>query len=173
MTSADNIEKDIKTITSLYGLVCVLIISQFVPLHSVQIAGFILFPVSLIAIAVLRHRNDKDSLIHNHMTYLWRTLWIWSLLLSIALPLAGLWVYSGADHSPIQNLIEDIIKRTSYTQEELYGVLKEYMYLNKNLLILAGTTCIGPTILYIVYRLAKGMSRAFKGYRMAHPRAWF
>ena len=31
---------------------------------------------------------------------------------------------------------------------------------------------IGPAILYFVYRVVNGMSRAAKGYRIANPKSW-
>jgi len=48
-------------------------------------------------------------------------------------------------------------------------------FIDENKVLLINTTVIagGPIVLYMAFRMIKGLMRAHKGYRLANPKDWF
>lgn len=161
------------TIIAAYGLVSASIILCFIPITAFFMTGLILLPISLLVCWGLRLGKPHDSLIYNHMIYISRTIWMYSLLLSLTSSIAGFMVFRWADNSLLHDTLNTIMGGQSYSHEELYGVLLDYARANLILMISAAMICIVPVVGYITYRLSRGLSRALKGYRLPRPQAWF
>jgi uncharacterized membrane protein len=144
-----------------------------VPQETIALAGAFIFLVMFIGAYVYRARAQEDDLVHNHMTYIIRTTWIAGLFFTIGFAAAIGVVYSMADISMINEMMRNIQTGQLYTKAQIRDVLDQAYAVNQKLLIVTGAITLGPSVIYLVIRIAKGMARAMKGYRMAEPRAWF
>ncbi len=162
-----------KTITNaLYVALVVSSITGFMPMASVQLLSLVLVSLVLMLAYMFRGQTDKDTLLYNHMTYMIGTIWISSIFFVISLLIVGYWVYAQGDATVIDNAIANIDNGVMLNEEELNQIGRDYIDTNLKLLITASTVAVGPSILYLVYRLANGFSRAWKGYRIANPKSW-
>ncbi len=146
--------------------------TSFVPLTLAQILSLVLLIVVLVAAYIYRAKDNEDGLLYNHMTYLIGTIWIGTSLLTIGILAASTWIYLQGDHSLLNQVASDLQNGRMLTEEDLWAIFMQYMAANKNLLVLSSIVTIGPAVLYFVYRVANGYSRACKGYRIANPKSW-
>ena len=164
---------NLKIVRHFYAALAAVIILQAVPQDTIALAGALIFLVMFVGAYIYRARAVEDDLVHNHMTYIIRTTWIAGLFFTVGF-FAAVWVvYSMADISMIHNMMREIQTGTLYTKEQIEGVLNQAYAVNQKLLLITGAVTLGPSVIYLVIRIAKGMARAMKGYRMASPRAWF
>lgn len=161
------------TIITVYGLLCFGLICSMTPIIPVFLMGTMLIPFTLFLAWALRFGKSRETLIFNHMIYISRTIWMFSIILTVTTALAGFLVSTGADNTLLNSTISDMMNGILYSHDQLYDILMEYIRINSALMISAVALCTLPTMGYIIYRLAKGMGRAFKGYRLAKPEAWF
>lgn len=167
-----DIAKQKQTINVLYIFLIISTVLGFVPMISAQIMSIALIIAVLIAAYYYRFRDDEDGLLFNHMTYLIGTIWIGSTFLVLGIFAAGGWLYLQGDHSVIHEAANQIANGVVPSEASLMLLTGQYMQANKSLLIMATATFVGPTILYFIYRVANGYSRAMKGYRIAKPKSW-
>lgn len=173
MTDEQHLPEGNQAILTVYGLLCVGIVFSMVPVLPIFFTGMMLIPFVLVLAWMLRFGKSPDTLIYNHMIYISRTIWMFSLLLTITSSIAGFLVMTGADNSAYQNILNDMMNGISYSHDQMYDVMISYIKTNMGLMICAVALCTIPTLGYVVYRLTRGMSRALKGYRLANPQAWF
>lgn len=166
-------DKEQKNVTQFYGAFAASVLCNVVPLAVVQLFGLCLLVSVLIGAYVYKARSKLDSLAYNHMTYLIGTIWISSFFLTIGLAVATYWVYVQGDHTMIEQIIAGMNAGTMYSPGDLQAILTGYMKQNMQLLLMATLSTIGPCVVYIVYRVTYGLSRASKGYRLAKPASWF
>lgn len=165
MAVGNQMNKEQKTIIQIYAAFAASIVMNFVPSSGVQIFGSLLLLVVFIAMYVYKARSKEDSLIFNHMTFLIITIWVAGLLL--ALGIAGAVAF--ADHSLVENMMNDIRQGFVPTEQQIKILMIDY--LNVNLIVFSAT--LGPSLIYMVYRIAQGAERATKGYRISKPKRWF
>lgn len=159
-------------INALYIFLVVSTVLSFVPNASAQILSLALITLVLIAAYLYRHREEEDSLLYNHMTYMIGTIWIGTAVMMVGMFLLGFWVYAQGDHTIIHNTVNNFQNGVMYDEAAMRQVMQDYLSANQSFLIKASLPTIGPAILYIVYRVANGYSRAMKGYRIAKPTSW-
>ena len=58
------------------------------------------------------------------------------------------------------------------SHEELAANLMAYLKANFALMLSGALLCAVPTLIYTVYRLQNGISRAIKGHRLSKPESW-
>jgi len=165
-------QKQKSTINSLYALLILSTILSFVPFMAAQAFSLILLTVVLIAAYIYRFKDKEDGLLYNHMTYLIGTIWIGTTVIVLGIVAAGLWVYMKGDHAIIHDLMTQAQGGYIPGEDEASSIMINYMTANKSLLVTASLVTIGPAILYFVYRIANGFSRALRGYRIANPKSW-
>lgn len=161
-----------KIINTLYGFLIVSTILGFVPHSGAFMASLALWIVTLVAAYVYRAKDKNDGLLYNHMVYLIGTIWIGTTLILLGTVIAGLWVFYQGDNSPLDDAAVAVSQGTVPDEAMLRQIMGAYFHSNKGLLITASSIAIGPAILYFVYRVANGLSRAAKGYRLANPKSW-
>ena len=161
-----------KTINILYFMLVLSTILSFVPTQVGQIISLILVIITLIAAYSLRASDKEDGLLFNHMTYMIGTIWIGTGFILLGSIIMGLWVYMAGDQTVITNTIAQLESGVMPGEAELATITADYIASNKSLLITASIVAIGPAILYFVYRVANGIARAGKGYRIANPKSW-
>lgn len=158
-------------INVLYLFLIASTILSFVPATFAQILSVVLILVTLGAAYAYRSKDSEDGLLYNHMTYLIGTIWIGSAFLLLGIIAAGYWVYANGDHAIIHSAMEQVMAGQILSDAQIMEIAKDYMYANQRILITASLPTIGPAILYFVYRIANGLGRALKGYRIAKPKS--
>lgn len=163
-------------INVLYLFLIVSTITGFMPSTWAQEVSLVLVIISLIAAYWYRSRDEEDGLVYNHMTYLIGTIWNGTTFMILGMLAAGAWVYLQGDNSvldhSVQQATDQILSGGMPTDAQMSGWMDEYLIANKSLTIMAGIICVGPGVLYFIYRVANGYARAMKGYRIAKPRSW-
>lgn len=162
-----------KRIVNVYAALSASIVAQFIPQITVQLIGVCLFCLVWLATIIMR-RLDKDpeGLTKNHMTYLLKTIWVGSLFLTIGTTLGAAYIYNLGDNTVIYDFLNRMRTGSLIGVYDIEGVIKMYMINNSTLIITTAIVSLGPCIVYIIYRLVKGVSRAKKGHRMGNPKAW-
>ncbi len=160
------------TINTLYGFLIASTVLGFVPNGWAFCASVTLWLVTLVAAYVYRNKDSEDGLLYNHMTYLIGTIWIGTSFILIGTLLAGFWVFNNGDNSALDAAMGDINQGVVPDEAALTAITAQYIGDNKSLLLTASLVAIGPAILYFVYRVANGLGRAAKGYRLANPKSW-
>lgn len=161
-----------KTINVLYAILVFSTILGFVPNATALILSIVLWFVVLIAAYMYRSKDNEDGLLYNHMTYLIGTIWIGTSFILLGTLLAGLWVFLNGDNTAIDGVISQIENGAMVDEAQMTAIVHNYITANQGLLWTASIVAIGPAILYFVYRVANGLSRAGKGYRIANPKSW-
>lgn len=170
-----------KTLNGAYGALAAVTILTLVPIMSVAVIAILLFIMVFISLYIIRARAKEDSVVQNHMTFLIRTIWIVQFFGIITITLASLYLLPAFDSSALQpctdrvtNMIFDNPDMDFKTMsDELQPCMDQMMEDNHDILIKSTLISGGPIILYLLFRLYKGGSRAVKGYRIANPKSWF
>jgi|GEM_PF-5872703 uncharacterized membrane protein len=145
---------------ALYGVFIVALILQVMPSLTLQVLSLLLLFFAIVIITVFKNSAVQDGLLHNHATYLARSFWIWSFLMTIGAMIASFLIYK--QHTPqewmgiAQDLLENETDSVYYKSMAIYFIAS-----------------LAPGLLYLAYRLAKGLHRALHGYRLAKPKSWF
>lgn len=161
-----------KTINTLYLLLILSTVLGFVPNGTAFLGSVALWFTVLIAAYVYRGKDKEDGLLYNHMTYLIGTVWIGTGFIMIASLAGGYWIWSQGDNTAIDTFIAGIEGGAVPDNDALMNALTQYMIANKDLILKASLMTVVPAILYFVYRIGNGFSRACKGYRIANPKSW-
>ena len=161
-----------KTVMRVYAAIVASVILQAMPMIVAQGIGTLILFGAWVASYIVRWRAAPEGLIHNHMIWLSRTLWISSLLISIGIVLAGAWVFEEGDHTVIDRLANEIMNGSTPSETSLANAGKEYFQTNFRLILGASLLTVGPGFAYFFYRILRGFVRAGHGYRMANPKSW-
>lgn len=171
-----------KAILNLYAALGVSLILSVLPSVSAALASVIFFSGVLIAAYLMRRGAERESLRENHATFIIRTLWIAALFSLFTTGAATIYMLGGVDYAPFEPCANVLISKGAAWIEsagmmEVYALIKpcveSFLGFNKALLVNAVIIAGAPLVIYVVYRLAKGVSRAMKGYRIANPKSWF
>lgn len=158
-------EKDQKTTLQIYLAYIIAVICNVIPSSTVQTFGLILFIVIFAATYFYRGKSPADSFIHNHMQFIIKSIWVSSLILLIGMIAA----YFMADHTIVYQTYETIMNGIFLTQDQINGFVMDYMRAN----IFTFVVTLMPSLIYLAYRLAKGILHARKGYIVPHSKSWF
>lgn len=162
----------INTINILYGFLIISTVLGFVPNITAFTASLVLWFITLIAACIYRRKDKEDGLLYNHMTYLIGTIWIGTTFILMGTLIAGWWVFTNGDNTAIDGAMASVANGAALDETAIKTIIEAYLKTNRILLIQSSAVAIGPAILYFVYRVANGMSRAAKGYRLANPKSW-
>jgi uncharacterized membrane protein len=167
-----NIKEQKTTIMALYIMLILSTILSFAPNMLLQIGSLTLFLVALVAAYIYRAKDKDDGLLANHMTYLIGTIWIGSTFLVIGIIIAVVWISGESNNAALQDVVEQINSGLALDEALLKSAMAQYISDNQQLLLRVTLITIGPAMVYILYRIASGLSRAVRGYRMAKPKSW-
>ena len=160
-------------ILTLYGLLCTAVILLFVPSFPAIIMGAFMLPFTLFTGWCLRFGKSPESLTYQHTMYISRTIWMWSLICSITTSIAGFFVFTRADNSIYNKIIDDMMQGIHYSHAMMGEALMNYLHTNFAIILIAGIICVVPIVGYISYRLYHGIKTALKGQRPRKPLSWF
>lgn len=178
----DEKPKGQKTILNLYAVFGVSLILSVLPSVAAAVLSMIFFIGLLVAAYHFRKKADDYGLLDNHTTFIIRTLWISAFLSLITTGIATIYMLGGVNYAPFEPCAQTIANQGIAWLEtaqvmEIYGLIEpclhSFLGANQTLLLNALIIAGGPIMLYMVYRLAKGVNRAMKGYRLADPKSWF
>lgn len=154
-----------------YAGLCCAVLLHFVPLINVQVVAGVLFLVLFAGAYVLRARHETEGLMDNHMTYIIRTIWLFGAIMLVGGVLGGMYMSTYADMGPVNDMLARMQQGITYNAPEMMNVIYNFLTLNGQHTLVAAGLAIGPAALYLIYRLAGGLERALKGYRIANPRS--
>ena len=118
----------------------------------------------LITAYIYRAKSEEETLQNSHSHYIIKTIWIFSLFLFIGIILAGLF----SDNTALQNTIDNAKSGIMMSEAELENILANYF--QNNFLVFALT--IGPSFLYFIYRLYKGVTYAKNDTPITNLKSW-
>jgi len=167
--------KEHKNITQIYALLTVSILMVFIPLFSAALLSTIMFLCVWIAAYILRSKAEENSLQENHMTYIIRTIWILGLFTFISSGIASAFIIPNMDISGFLSCSSTLPLTEDYQLliDAFIPCAESFVETNKTLFIRSTIFAGGPLVIYVGYRLAKGLSRALKGHRIGNVKNWF
>lgn len=172
--------KEQKTINNIYALVCVSLIMGFVPMIEAAVLCLVMFMAAFIAAYIIRKRADAESLTANHMTFIIRTIWIASLFLLGTMSVAIIYLLPNYDpaalhicNERISALVMEGVTDVVRLEAEIKPCMDNFMADNFRTFMIATAIAAGPIVIYMGYRLARGLSRAIKGHRIGNLKGWF
>lgn len=167
-------ETEQKTITNVYAALTVSLVMSFLPIMSAALLALVMFVGVWIAAYVLRGKHEHDSLTADHMTFIIRTIWIAGLMSLLTMSAATAYILAVYDPTMMmacaQNLPSTDMAAIEAAVRPCYD---EFMRVNMPYLIKGAAIGIGPVVIYLAYRLTKGLSRALKGHRIGDVKSWF
>lgn len=163
---------------ALFGLGLVL---SLVPNLFAAGASAILIMAVLMMAYIFRTDTEQGSLLENHMTFIIRTIWIGSFVALIGMALGSAYLFKALNHNPMMPCMQDFLNlgpaAAAYGPDYLMNIFTkcwpEYWQVNLMALLIGGSMAAGPVLIYFVARYIRGITRATRGYRIAHPKAWF
>ncbi len=177
MTDNKN-NKEASLICNIYAAMVVVLSIMFVPIKEIMAVSFILLILLPISLYVIRGRYEAGSLVENHMSYLIKTFWVGGLFLTIGFIIACIWFWNIGDHSQLFTFLDNHMYGQYGTDITAVIMAYEQMmieYMNDNIsnLIFISVISLIPGVAYIIYRVAKGLTKAIKGYRIGNDKGWF
>lgn len=173
---------DNKTIMRLYSAFAASLLLLLVPHMAFCVIALLLFTGTLIAAYGVRGKEeDKESLTANHATFLIRTIWIGSVMALLTTMAGSAYLLAYADDGPLtmcaNNAAQAIVNsgmQPDYGQLNMMmqPCIDEYIHGNMNEIVTALLIAGGLPLLYFVFRLAKGLSRARKGHRIGDVKSY-
>lgn len=160
------------TINTLYLLLVISTVLGFVPNMTAFMFSLALWFVVLVAAYIYRAKDKEDGLLSNHMTYLIGTIWIGTSFIVMAALIGGYWIWSQGDSSAFDTFAASLESGAQPSEEAMMNVMTDYFMANNDLILKVSLLTIAPAVLYFVYRIGNGFSRAWKGYRIANPKSW-
>lgn len=178
----DNKPDGQSSILNLYAAFGVSMVLSVLPYASAALFSLIFFFGVLVAAYVMRGNAEPESLKANHATFIIRTLWIGAFFSIITTIAATIYLMNGIDYDPFNPCAQALADKGLVWLEqagpmEVYAFvtpcMESFMQTNKTLFINSVIIAAAPILLYMAYRMIKGLSRAIKGYRLAKPQVWF
>ena len=171
-----------KAILNLYAALGVSLILSVLPYAAAAVLSLVFFVGVLIAAYSIRKKAEEHSLSENHATFIIRTLWIGAFFSLVTIIIASAYMLGGIDYSQFQPCADALANKglewlESAGMMDVYAVtqpcMDSFLFSNRTLLMNAMIIAGGPIVIYMTFRMAKGVSRAMKGYRLADAKTWF
>ena len=160
------------TINALYIMLVISTVLGFVPSITAFLLSMALWFLVLVAAYIYRAKDKEDGLLHNHMTYLIGTIWIGTSFIVLASIVGGYWIWSQGDSTAFEAFATSLESGAVPSEDDMMNTLTDYYMANNSLILKVSLVTIAPAVLYFVYRISNGFSRACKGYRIANPKSW-
>jgi hypothetical protein len=86
---------------------------------------------------------------------------------------AGIMISQSGDMTALDTLLEDAMNGAQPSEESLDQATANYFNTNYALILKTTILWLTPAQTYAAWRIARGLPRAIKGYRLPNVRAWF
>jgi hypothetical protein len=167
------LKKERFSILFFYGLCTVLGLIACIPTMSAQNIGVTGILVIVLLAYLKRSFTEEDSLEHHHLSYIIRTIWIYTLFASIGMLGAGWRVWSEGNNAAIDTLTSMIEQGSPPTEADIDATVNTYLVDNHNLIMQSMIMWMLPSLLYFAWRIVRGLERGWKNYRVQNIYAWF
>ncbi len=166
-----------KMVMNVYGALLASLLLSFIPEISFALVAMLFFFGVLVIATIIRSDAHPDSLTVNHMTWIIRTIWLACLFSVATIPAGGVYLWTHLDFSEIESCS---LKASNYinSQNQNLSPLELWSFLdpcagpflkhNWELIVAAGFITLLPITVFLTIRLAKGISRAAKGFQLAN-----
>ena len=156
--------------SGLYVAFGICVMMSCVPNMQVQDFALIFSSIFVTVIYRLRKKWAPDSLEYHHAVFIIRTFWMWSMLFLIGLIGAGIMIYQLGDIHMLTDWATTATDRIAAGETNLDAslntVIDDYFAKNFDLIVRMLIIWLIPAQLYVGFGIAKGLSRAQKGYRI-------
>jgi len=136
-------------VLQIYGITTIALVLQFIPIINLQILSALVFVALLAGLPVIRKKSPEDSPLRAEAGYLFRTLWIWSGLLTIGLVIAGYLVSQSFTLDQVMSITQNLSAGQIGDEQT-----RKFTHI--------AAFAIAPSMLYFVVRLAIGWRRALR-----------
>ena len=174
-------DKPSKFAVFLYPLLIVAIGVCFIPDPMLALIGLGIFTAYLLLLYIIKGSVNKDGALHTHATYLIGTIWAVSSLSVLTVTVASIYLMDKLDDTPFEpceDKISDMV--LSDLQFDMNLILQHtkpcvepYLEANFDLLMIGTAIGAGPLVLYLLYRILKGLPSALIGDPVKKPKSWF
>lgn len=147
-----------RKIILLYIAFSVTLALQVLPQLSLQLVALIALLGLCIVTRSIRKKSEKDSLSHNHATYLSRTLWFWGLLLAAGTVVICIWLIQTYDTARLNMLLQSLLQGDYYSLQMI------------GLYVLAFIG-LAPSFIYLIWRIVRGFRHILKNTFIPNPKA--
>lgn len=179
----DPVEKEHKTIMQVYAMFVAALMMGFIPSGFFALMALSMFLAVLIGAYVIRMRAGDQSLTADHMTYIIRTIWIVSFFALFTVAAGAAYLVPLLDYAAVEPCSAQLAGMISgggtsgLTAGSLHSVMEgcydNFISANLRHIIIATAIAAGPLVIYLGFRLAKGLSRARKNHRIGDVKSWF
>ena len=152
-------DNKIKTLISLYALVGAGSIMMIIPISLVPFAGLACAIVGFISAYIYRWKYKTDDLYQFHCTYIIRTIWWSSFILTIGIIVFGSIIFLNGDMAPINSMMASAERGVVPTEYDIYKMQIDFVQLNKGIIMIAALIALLPYPAYLIYRTFKGVKK--------------
>lgn len=167
------LKKERLSILFFYGLCAALALISCIPHMSAQNVGLTGILVVLILSYIKRCFSEADSLEHHHLSYIIRTIWIYSLFAAIGILGAGWVIWSDGNNAAIDALTSMVEQGGMPNEADMHATVNAYLADNENLIMKSMILWMMPSLLYFILRIARGIGRGWNNYRVQNIYSWF
>lgn len=149
--------RDRKNALSIYIVTMGGLLLQIVPSMQAQLVSLIILGGLLIGLPILRRHAPEGSFVAQHSRYLFRTLWIWSIILTLGMAIAGYLISRDFTYAEVLEIITHLANMDTSDP----GARR---FMN----VAAAATA--PAMLYLFWRLGRGVVLILKDCPMKNPK---
>ena len=157
--------KDKNTALQIYGVYLISLICNIVPSNAIQTFGMVLFIIIFIATYIYRSKSEENSLMNTHMRYIIKSIWVSSIFLMIGM----IGAYLLADHSIVNQTVNAVKQGMMFSEDQINDLLLTYCKANSFVFI----ATLSPSLIYLTYRLIKGMLITKNNAPITNLKNWF
>ncbi len=151
--------KDQKEIMSLYALVMVGALMMLVPYSLIPFAGVACMSVGLIATYFYKWKYKSNEVMQFHMSYIIRTVWWSTLILTIGVGLFSSILWSNGDWSIIYNMQDSVARGVIPTEADVQRSIWNFVQDNSTLIQWTSLVSLPPYPIYLIYRAIAGVKK--------------
>jgi uncharacterized membrane protein len=174
---APSADQEKQTVIRVYGFVFLTLLFGCIPSFICAAITLVMFMAVTPVAGHVRNKAAPDSFTAEHMAYIIKTVWIFVLFALILIFGASIYVWMNYDINPLQPCVDKMMAGAQAGQEPtpdmMMPCIEPFLIANRILFLKAGLAAGGPTILYLVLRLLRGLARARRSERFANPKSWF
>lgn len=168
-----NLEKNRNTILAFYAALSAVVIFCSLPNFQLQNIGYTLVTAELVIAYIARAYWPKgESFEENHTTFIIRTIWIYSLLVTFGIIGAGIIIGQSGNPAALNPMLDAMMTGVQPPEADIENWMRQYFMDNQELILNQSRIWLCPAQIYLVWRILRGGGRAFKGYRLARPKSW-
>lgn len=173
-------QEEVKKIQTLYWIFVAGTALSLVPHGLGAIASAVLLIGCIVAAYKNRKQEGASDFLRSHSSYLIKTFWSGSGIAAFSITFGGGLMLALIDHTPLDPCIHalagmsnpEALANTSSLKEIFGPCYEPYMQANMNVFIISGLIAAGPPLLYVGYRIVKGVQLLKKSASVTGDTGW-